>query len=424
MFDDCIIMAGGSGTRLWPVSSSKRPKQFLPITPEKKSAAKTKSFFSSAVERALAVTDKKDGRVIIIAGKKHIPLVIEACAPFKSEEKKRLVLISESEAKNTAPAIALGVLYAAGNPGSGKTGLPRPDERTILVLSSDHIIPLRAFKADARAAAGFARQDKLVVFGIPPVRAETGYGYVETAKSLHGGKTANAVSAAANSAAAKTRQAAANTGSTAATDSSAAKSSAGPEVFEVSSFREKPDKKTAEQFVAAKKFYWNSGMFAFSSTFMIDCFHKYADDVIKPFEKLAARPSFKVKQGLRVLEKWAGLEAAYKKTKAISFDYAIAEKCGATVMVKARFGWKDIGNWDEYAAFIGDSGAEVYRAGSSSCFVDSDIPVALVGVDGLIVAVHSGRDGPPLVLIVKKGESQKVREIVEQIKKAGRKDLL
>jgi mannose-1-phosphate guanylyltransferase/mannose-1-phosphate guanylyltransferase/mannose-6-phosphate isomerase len=94
-------------------------------------------------------------------------------------------------------------------------------------------------------------------------------------------------------------------------------------------------------------------------------------------------------------------------------------------MVKAGFDWIDVGNWDEYARLLGDTGAEVYRSGCESCFVDSDIPVALAGIKDLIVVARSGRDGaPPRILIVKKGETQRVRELVDQIRTAGKTELL
>jgi mannose-1-phosphate guanylyltransferase/mannose-1-phosphate guanylyltransferase/mannose-6-phosphate isomerase len=388
MFDDCIIMAGGAGTRLWPASTSRKPKQFLAIPPEG-------SFFSAALERALEVTaDAVDGRVIIIAGKNHVKHVTEACAGLEAVDQKRLVLIPEPAARNTAPAIACGVLYSDWVSG----GL----ERNILVLTSDHIIrPLEVFKANAAAAAAFAREDMLAIFGIPPRSPETGYGYIETSRLLQA------------------------SGETPCRDTK--RGYYEPEVYEAASFREKPGRKTAEAFVKAGNFFWNSGMFAFSSKFMLGEFRQNARDVISPFKKLRApdERSYRTRKGLRILAEWKDLEAAYGETKSISFDYAIAEKCDRTVMVKAAFQWTDVGSWDEYAALAGDTGAEVYRSGSESTFVDSDIPVALCGADNLIVVVRSGKDGgPPAVLIAAKGKTQQVREIVEQIKAAKRTELL
>jgi mannose-1-phosphate guanylyltransferase/mannose-1-phosphate guanylyltransferase/mannose-6-phosphate isomerase len=304
-------------------------------------------------------------------------------------------------AKNTAPAIACGILYADWEGG----GL----ERNILVLTSDHIIsPLSVFKANAAAAAAYAQQDKLAVCGISPLSPDTGYGYIETSQLLSGSHVQD-----------KGRR------------------HFEPEVFKASSFREKPDRKTAEHYIKAGNFYWNSGMFAFSSKFMINEFRKNAPEVLSPFSKLMApeNQEYRKLKGLRILSEWMDLDKAYNKTKSISFDYAIAEKCSQTVMVKADFKWRDVGSWDEYIRLLqtqlpknqmaADKEADIFRVGSESTFVDSDIPVALCGVEDLIVVVRSGKDGnPPAVLITKKGETQKVKEIVEKIKASGKKDLL
>jgi mannose-1-phosphate guanylyltransferase/mannose-1-phosphate guanylyltransferase/mannose-6-phosphate isomerase len=390
MFNDCIIMAGGFGTRLWPASNFRTPKQFLSIS--RHETGRT-SFFSAAVGRALSVIDKADGRIIIIAGKSHVSHIVDACAAFSPEERKNLVLIPEPAAKNTAPAIACAVLYADWVSGV---------ERNMLVLTSDHIIqPLATFQIDAAAAEAFARQDKLAVFGIPPVKPETGYGYIEMGKRLSMPRNREAASGG--------------------------RPLSEPEVYAAASFREKPDRKTAEAYAASGRFFWNSGMFAFSSKFLFEEFGRHAPEVIRPFKKLRApdEQCYRVQKGLRILEEWPELQDAYAEVKNISFDYAVAEKCSRTVMVKAGFDWIDVGNWDEYARLLGNTGSEVYQSGCESCFVDSDIPVALAGVKDLIVAVRSGRDGgPPVVLIAKKGETQRVRDIVEQIKTAERTELL
>ncbi|MDR1143863.1 MAG: mannose-1-phosphate guanylyltransferase [Spirochaetaceae bacterium] len=385
MFNDCIIMAGGSGTRLWPASNSMMPKQFLPMPslsaePEAIAAG---SFFNAAVERALKVVDE-DGRVIIVAGHSHAAHIVRACERYSPKELKRLVLIPEPDARDTAPAIACAVNYIDRISG---------EERKVLVLTSDHIItPLEKFVLDAAAAEAFASAGKLAVFGIEPRGPETGYGYIETG---------TLVSRAAE-----------------------------PQVFTVTSFREKPDRKTAESFLEAGNFFWNSGMFAFSSRFILEEFRRGAPEVIRPFGKLRApdERSFTTERGLRILREWPDLEEAYEKSEAVSFDYAIAEKCSSTVMVKAGFNWVDVGSWDEYALLAGRYGthhAEVYTHNARECFVDSDIPVALIGVEDLIISVRSGKNGGPgSVLIAKKGETQHVRDIVEQIRAKDRNELL
>jgi len=366
MFDDCLIMAGGSGTRLWPASSSRLPKQFLP-------ADDKMSFFSMAVERALAVTGK-NGKVIVITGRAHIPLVVKEAAKLKAGEKKRLLVIGEPMAKNTAPAAACAAIYSQLNSGA---------DRNMLVITSDHIIkPLDTFASDAAKAAASAKEGKLVVFGIPPKGPETGYGYIETGTS--------------------------------------------EDVPDVTAFHEKPDLQTAKKYTASKRFFWNSGMFAFNTGFIIEQFRLFAPDVVKPFEKLKKPDAqhYGTFQGVQVLDEWPGLQNAYRKTAAISFDYAIAEKCQKTSMIRANFDWIDIGNWEEYVKLCGNK-SQVFSVSAENCHVDSDIPVALAGVEDLIVVIRSGKNGEPAAaLVTKKGQAQKVREIVEQIKIAGKTEIL
>jgi mannose-1-phosphate guanylyltransferase/mannose-1-phosphate guanylyltransferase/mannose-6-phosphate isomerase len=373
-------MAGGSGARLWPASSSRKPKQFL-------AAAKDgdENFFSLSLERALRVVSGSDGRVIVITGKKQLLFAAAACSKLSQPEKKRIVLIPEPEAKNTAPAIACAIAY---------TGKTKGWNRTMLVLTSDHIIkPLEIFLKDIDIAAQYAEQNKLVIFGISPSGPETGYGYIE----------------------AEEREIAAG-------------------VYAVASFHEKPHREKAEHFFASKNYYWNSGMFAFRCDYLADEFRRIAADVSGSFEKLNSpdKKSYTKKKGLCVLDAWTGLKKAYRQAKGISFDYAIVEKCAQTVMIRAGFDWIDVGSWDDYARFLsGDSpadsdiGADIYAAETNGCFVDSDIPVALAGVEDLIVVIRSGKDGsPPAALVTRKGKTQLVRDVVEEIKQSGRKDIL
>ena len=374
MFNDCIIMAGGSGTRLWPASSSKKPKQFL-------SAGKDKSFLALAIERALTVIEGS-GRVIIIAGISHIPPIIDVCKGFPESQQKHMVLIPEPEAKNTAPAIAAGVSYIDATSNG--------QDRSVLVLTSDHLIsPLETFKANAEAAVDFAQQNNLVVFGIVPDSPNTGFGYIETSKLL---------------------------------DDKTSK------VYKTAAFREKPDLKTAQEFLKAGNFYWNSGMFAFSSKFMLNEFKTKTPELFDSFAGLKApdKNAYNSQGIIRILEKWEGLDSAYGQAQRISFDYAIAEKCSHTVMVKADFQWLDVGSWDLYAGIINTAdNQDIFCIESESSFVDSDIPVALINAEDLIVVIRTNdKDSPKAALIAKKGETQKVQDIVKQIKDAGRTDLL
>jgi mannose-1-phosphate guanylyltransferase/mannose-6-phosphate isomerase len=365
MFDDCVIMAGGSGTRLWPASSSERPKQFLPLPNQKE-----KTFFAAALERAFAVTGGEVSRVIIVAGRAHIPHIKKICAACRKDDLRRVVLIPEPEAKNTAAAIACASVFA---------GHSSNMSRAMLVLTSDHVIePEAEFVRQSRALEPHIRKGALAVFGIPPRSAETGYGYIE-AEVKNGGPDG---------------------------------------VFPVISFHEKPGRDKAEKYLRAGNFFWNSGMFAFTTDFILKEFKKNAPRVFVPFEKL--RPpdpaSYMNGEGVGVLENWTGLDAAYRETEQISFDVAITERCGAVVMLKAAFEWFDVGSWDEYARLAIQDTKNVFSVGSASCFVDSAVPVALCGVEDLIVVVCKGENGAPsAVLVAKKGETQRVKEIASII---------
>ncbi|MDR2445643.1 MAG: NTP transferase domain-containing protein [Spirochaetaceae bacterium] len=374
MFDCSVIMAGGYGTRLWPASNTSHPKQFLPLPNQKK-----KTFFHAALDRALAVSGPSASSVIIIAGRTHVPHIKDICAEYSGNNLGRMVLIPEPEARGTAAAVACAAVFAeliSGTP------------RSMLVLTSDHIIePEADFAEQAGSLTPHIRHGGLAVFGIAPRYAETAYGYIEAAgkETQSGG------------------------------------------IFTVKSFHEKPDKVTAEKYLDAGNFFWNSGMFAFSSDFILNEFKKYSAGTLSAFEKLSvpAADAYTSIRGLRVLEHWRGLDAAYSETRTESFDVAISEKCGNVIMAKAAFNWSDVGSWDEYARLSDPCTENVFSVGSESCFVDSPVPVALCGVDNLIVVVRDGvSGGPPSVLIAKKGETQRVKEIVELIKLKGRGTLL
>jgi len=324
--------------------------------------------------------------------------VLKECKKLSTTRHSRVVVIPEPVARNTAPAVACAAVYLERSAGAG---------RRALILTSDHIIgPLDRFRADAEAADKAAALGKLVVFGIPPRNPETGFGYLEAGVALAPASTA----------------------------ASAAR------VFQLRSFHEKPDRATAESYLAKGTFYWNSGMFGFSVDAMLGEFRRSSPETLAPFEALRA-PDAEASQnqdGTILLNNWKGLKEAYTVVKPISIDYAVAEKTRDAAMVAACFDWIDIGSWDDYAQYMertqqasrppapdATASAPVFNSESTNCWVDSDLPVAPCGVDDLIVVVRSGADGsPPSVLVCRRGESQKVKNIVDQIKSGGRSDLL
>jgi len=200
MIDNIFILAGGSGTRLWPASVKAVPKQFLEV-------ADGKSLLILTIERALAL--KPSGKIYIITLKDQMDSVISECMKLE-EGADRIVIVPEPRPKNTAPAIAVAASYLR-NTGEGSS--------RVLVMPADHLVsPVDIFGKDVEKAAGLAERGFLVTFGIIPSYPATGYGYIESGSVIGEG-------------------------------------------FRVKEFREKPDRETAEKFIRQGGFYWNSGMF-------------------------------------------------------------------------------------------------------------------------------------------------------------------
>ena len=389
MFDYCVILAGGSGTRLWPLSNSGCPKQFL------KAPGSNETFFTMALRRGFAVLNE-GGKLLIVAAQNMTELVAAECTNLDAGQRERITILPEPAARNTACACACAAVYI-------KKMYTQKESAAVIILTSDHIItPQESFVRQASLVCAAIGGGGLGVFGIQPDRPETGYGYIETENT---------------------------TGL----------------IKKVLSFHEKPDTGTAQKYIQAGTYYWNSGMFAFNLDFILQQFYTHAPHLVSPFESLPP-PSpggLSRDSGTAVVRRWEGLAEAYAGMQSISFDYAIAEKCRTVFMAASDFFWADVGSWDEYAKLAGSGPASpaapapvvepaettghaaVFSAGGGGSYVLSDIPVALCGVDDLVVVIQSGKNGrPPTALIAKKGTTQKVREIVDKIKTAGRTDLL
>jgi mannose-1-phosphate guanylyltransferase/mannose-6-phosphate isomerase len=320
-----------------------------------------------------------EGSICVVTHRDHAEGIVEECREVLQEEDfppSRVLVLAEPEARNTAPAIAYACVL-----------LQRICSLTdtLIVMPADHIIePLSVFAEDVGRAALLAEQGWLVTFGIPPDRPETGYGYIEAGKALDPG-------------------------------------------FKVRKFKEKPDEAMARSFLAQGNHYWNSGMFAFRADRYLEELQAHAPDVARVFLGTSI-PEFQ-KRGSAANAPFLvatdrALEAAYGKSPAISIDYAVMEHSEHSAVVPAGFAWSDVGSWDVVAELFG-SEPEVRSAGRSvvvdsiNNFVLSDLPVALAGVEDLIVVVKNG-----VVLICRKGKSQLVRDIVQVLKKNDRGDLL
>lgn len=362
--DNVCILAGGSGTRLWPASNSRRPKQFIPVH-------EGKSLLLLTVERALALGT---GDLFIVTLDEQIDSVAEECAKL-SVGKERIKLVAEPAPRNTAPAIAAAATILRNN--------HRSDE-TMAVLPSDHLItPTEAFAADMKAAASLASRGFLVTFGIHPSRPETGYGYIEAGEAVEGGRL-------------------------------------------VRRFREKPDLGTAEAFCRSGDFFWNSGMFCFRIDRFFEELEAGRADIAEVFSSIEVREPSQRLSGMDLFFRDPDVKEAYGRSPKESVDYAVMEKCRRTAMVEASFIWNDIGSWDELSQVIDNDleiseqeGGKAIAIASEGCFVHSDLPVALCGVDDLIVVQENG-----VLLVCKKGEGQLVKKAVETFREKGFNRLL
>jgi mannose-1-phosphate guanylyltransferase/mannose-6-phosphate isomerase len=350
MVDDVIILAGGSGTRLWPASVGARPKQFLDL-------GDGVSLLQRTVLRA--VECGISGRLVIVTHKDQAPEAERQCAELDLAGRDVQVL-AEPEARNTAPAIALGLAYLMDSRAAA-------GGNTVAVLPADHIMePTSTFAEDLERAETLARDGRIVTFGVPPTSPETGYGYIEAGEVLGSG-------------------------------------------FSVKSFREKPDRTTAERYLAAENYFWNSGMFVFRLDLFWAELARFEPSIPETLSELASGDEHWEAEALLPL---------YRKLPKISVDYAVMERSEKIATVPAGFSWNDVGSWDQIAALGKERGRAVELEGQNN-FVLSDLPVALCGVSDLTVVVQNGA-----VLVCRRGQAQLVKGAVDRLRADGRTDLL
>lgn len=339
-----LIMAGGSGTRFWPASRKAMPKQFLPILGKK-------SMIRLTMERLLGQLCAE--QIFVVTAASQVPLVRQHLPELPSEN-----IIIEPFGMNTAPCLALSLAYLQKH---------HPNDQSMLVLPADHFIrDQKGFLKSLKIADEAARQGQLVTFGIVPDHPATGYGYIEAGEEL------------------------------------------APGTRKVVRFKEKPDAKTAAQFIAQGNFYWNSGMFLWSLGTLQKAFEAHLPLALEVAQELILAMENGIDEAKAAL--------IYAKMPKTPIDIGIMEKATNRVVIPVDYGWSDVGSWQALAQLSntdahGNSfSTPGFSIDSRDNYVKTDKFAALIGVSGLCII-----ETDDAILVCPKSRSEEVKQVVDDI---------
>jgi len=350
-----VILSGGAGTRLWPVSREGHPKPFMKL-------ADGQSLLLKTYLRAANVA--QGGEILTVTNRDYFFMSKDELAKAKLGDNQPGVFLLEPVGRNTAPAVAMAALHVSEKYGR---------DARLLVLAADHLIQdQQAFAKAVADAASLAAEDYLVTFGIVPDAPETGFGYIEAGGEAGAGKV-------------------------------------------VKRFVEKPSQEKAREYLAAGNFLWNSGMFCFKAGAVLDELAVHAPDVLKACESCWAEMKA---SGSRTDSMLEIPTEAFGEVPDISVDYAIMERSGKVAVVPADIGWSDIGSWNAIRDLAAPD-TESNRAVGDAIFVDTrntyvqseDRLVAAVGLDNLMII-----DTPDALLVAHPDKAQDVKQVVARLK--------
>ncbi|CAH7186113.1 mannose-1-phosphate guanylyltransferase [Vibrio chagasii] len=360
-----VILAGGSGSRLWPLSRELYPKQFLNIAGEQSMLQQT-LIRLQGLEAHLS--NAECAAPFIICNEEHRFIAAEQA---RSANIAHSGILLEPVGRNTAPAIALAALQALNHTSGNQQNESEP---ILLVLAADHHIAKAAeFQQTVARGVEYAKQGKLVTFGITPSAPETGYGYIKQGEPLS------------------------------------------HHAFAIKCFVEKPDLATAEQYISSGQYLWNSGMFMFKAS-------RYLEELAKHHPQiLEACKSALEKQNTDL--DFIRIDAeAFQSSPSDSIDYAVMEKTSDAAVIPMDVGWNDIGSWsaiwdvsdkDEHNNVIE---GDVLTVDSQHNYIHAENKlVATVGVENLIIV-----ETKDAILVANKDKVQGVKSIVSQLNQANR----
>ncbi|MXX25869.1 MAG: NTP transferase domain-containing protein [Caldilineaceae bacterium SB0668_bin_21] len=355
-----VILAGGVGTRLWPRSRESTPKQFTDIT------GSGRTMIQATVARLKGLVSPKD--TYVITGRRYAGL----CSMQVDGLPEANVLV-EPTGRNTAPAIALACAHLRR----------RDPQEVVAVLPADHLIQDSAgFQKALRQAELCAREGFLVVLGIEPTKAHTGYGYIQR-------------------------------------EDGPLPLSGDLPTFSVSRFLEKPDQDTAEQFLADGGYYWNGGIFVSRVERLLGEFERQMPELYDGLNRIT--------DALGTREQESVLAEVWPTMPETSIDYGLMEGAKKVAVVPMQVGWNDMGSWDALESVVAQDAAgnypvegEVLPMNSRGNIIAADNRlVALIDVDDLIVI-----DAGDALLIGKKESIQQVKQVVAELQAAERNELL
>lgn len=348
-----VIMAGGVGSRFWPMSTTEKPKQFIDVL------GCGRTLLQLTLDRLRGVVPAEN--VWVVTGEKYASLVREQLPEMEDSH-----ILREPCRRGTAPCIC----YAAW-----RIKMINP-KASMVVTPSDHIVTdVKEFQRVVSSSLKFASEsDAILTLGMHPTRPDTGYGYIQADMT---------VSCARNK-----------------------------EIFRVDSFREKPNRAVAEEYISRNNYFWNAGIFIMSVSTIVNAFRIYEEGISEIFEGMQKVYGTEKEQET--------INELFPKCRNISVDYAIMERAEEIFVCPASFGWSDLGTWgslheqttkDLHAnAVIGN---DVRLFETSNCIVHTTgmKQVVVQGLDGYIIAEEDGR-----LLICRMSEEQRIGKMSESDK--------